>query len=83
MITITNNMFHVANELINKGKIGSVPVKRLVLLWEIFVETDLQDIELMEEKIYQYGSYLEEKDYLGRIIFMRMEYLLRMAKDSF
>ncbi len=37
----------------------------------------------MEEKIYQYGSYLEEKDYLGRIIFMRMEYLLRMAKDSY
>lgn len=76
-------MFHVANELINKGKIGSVPVKRLILLWEIFVEIDLQDIELMEEKIYQYGSYLEEKDYLGRIIFMRMEYLLRMAKDGF
>lgn len=76
-------MFHVEDDLINNGKIGSIPVKRLILLWEIFVEIDLQDIELMEEKIYQYGSYLEEKDYLGRIVFMRMEYLLRMAKDSY
>ncbi len=75
-------MFHVADDLINNGKIGSIPVKRFVLLWEIFVEIDLQDLERMEDRIYQYGSCLEEKDYLGRIIFMRMEYLLRMAKDN-
>lgn len=60
----------------------TVPRKRLELLWEIAVETDLNDLDLLEEKIYRYGSYLGTKDYLGRLLFVRMVFLLRNARNA-
>lgn len=63
------------------GNLGESQVRRIRLLWKIFVETDLNDIEELEREIYEYGSYLEEKDLLGRRIFLRMVCILQMAKS--
>ena len=55
---------------------------RIKLLWEILFETDVEEIELLEERIYQYGSMLKEQDYLGRDIFLCMIALLHQLKNE-
>ena len=63
------------------GRLGESQIRRIRLLWKIFVETDLNDIEELEKEIYEYGSYLGEKDILGRRIFLRMVCILQMVKS--
>lgn len=63
------------------GRLGESQIRRIRLLWKIFVETDLNDIEELEKEIYEYGSYLGEKDLLGRRIFLRMVRILQMVKS--
>ena len=63
------------------GRRGESQIRRIRLLWKIFVETDLNDIEELEKEIYEYGSYLGEKDLLGRRIFLRMVCILQMVKS--
>jgi hypothetical protein len=57
-----------------------VPCGRLELLWDIMTEVDLNDLDLLEDKIYQYGSSLSAKNELGRLLFVRMVFLLNNAK---
>lgn len=76
-----NKKAKMADELMYSGNLGESQVRRIRLLWKIFVETDLNDIEELEREIYEYGSYLEEKDLLGRRIFLRMVCILQMAKS--
>ena len=70
----------MADELVCNSKEEENQIKRIRLLWKIFVETDLNDIEELEEEIYKYGSFLGEKDQLGRRIFLRMVCILQMVK---
>ena len=63
------------------GRLGESQIRRFRLLWRIFVVTDLNDIEELEKEIYEYGSYLGEKDLLGRRIFLRMVCILQMVKS--
>lgn len=72
----------MADELVCNSKEEENQIKRIRLLWKIFVETDLNDIEELEEEIYEYGSFLGEKDQLGRRIFLRMVCILQMVKTS-
>jgi hypothetical protein len=75
-------------EMIRKGDMKSVfeelvepvPCGRLELLWDIMTEVDLNDLDLLEDKIYQYGSSLSAKNELGRLLFVRMVFLLNNAK---
>jgi hypothetical protein len=55
---------------------------RLELLWDILAEADLSNLDLLEEKIYQYGSCLGTKNELGRLLFVRMAFLLNNAKNA-
>jgi hypothetical protein len=57
------------------------PSSRIALLWDILMETDLNDLNLLEEKIYLYGKSLSAKDSFGRIIFTRMAMILRNAQN--
>ena len=59
-----------------------IPRKRLVLLWEIAMETDWNDSNLLEERIYRYGSFLGAGDRLGRLVFVRMAQLLRKISNT-
>ena len=52
------------------------------LLREIFFETGTEEVDLLEERIYQYGSLLEEQDYVGREIFIGMVALLEELKSK-
>ena len=72
----------MADELVCNSKEEENQIKRIRLLWKIIVETDLNDIEELEEEIYEYGSFLGEKDQLGRRIFLRMVCILQMVKTS-
>ena len=71
----------MADELVCNSKEEEKQIKRIRLLWKIFVETDLNDIEELEEEIYEYGSFLGEKDQLGRRLFLRMVHLLQKLKN--
>ena len=52
---------------------------QLVLLWRILFETELEDVELLKERIYKFGSNLEEQDYLGREVFVCLVALLNLV----
>ncbi len=53
---------------------------KTVLLWEILFETRIQDVELLEHRIYQYGSMVKEHDYFGRELFVTLVSLLKQIK---
>lgn len=59
-----------------------IPLSRLSLLWDIFIETDLTNLEQLEDKIYLYGKSLGSKDYYGRIMFTRMVQALRKVQNA-
>ncbi len=46
------------------------------------METDLNNLEELEEKIFAYGSCLGMKDRIGRLLFARMVVVLRKAQDA-
>ena len=52
---------------------------RIVLLWQILFETDMKDTDVLNDRIYRYGSMLREKDYLGREIFLCLVALLNLV----
>ena len=52
---------------------------QLVLLWRILFETDIQDTELLKERIYKFGSNLKEQDYVGREVFLCLVALLNLV----
>ena len=53
---------------------------RIRLLWEIFFETEIRDIDRLEERIYQYGTLVKTEDYLGRELFVGIVFLLNKLK---
>ena len=53
---------------------------QLVLLWRILFETEMNDKELLQERIYAFGSNLKEQDYLGREVFVCLVALLHLVK---
>lgn len=50
------------------------------ILWDIFFETGIHDLELLEERIYAYGSELQERDLLGREVFLALISILQQIK---
>lgn len=52
---------------------------QLVLLWKIFFETEIDDVELLKERVYAFGSNLREQDYLGREVFVCLVALLHLV----
>lgn len=53
---------------------------KIRLLWEIFFEIDVRDIDVLERHIYEYGSMVKEHDYAGRELFVGMVSLLSQLK---
>ena len=43
---------------------------KIILLWKIMHETEIDDTDLLKERIYEFGSKVKEDDYLGREIFL-------------
>lgn len=52
---------------------------QLVRLWKILFETEISETKLLEERIYEFGSYVKEKDYLGREVFVCLVALLHLV----
>ena len=52
---------------------------RLLRLWQILFETDVRDIEELEEQIYAFGSQIKEDDYWGREIFVFLVAFLNLV----
>jgi hypothetical protein len=75
---------HVARgewEEVSSNLAKQIPSSRMELLWDILVESDLTDLNQLEEKIYRYGRSLGTKDSIGRTIFTRMALTLRNAQN--
>ncbi len=62
--------------------LSSCESPKVRLLWEILFETGICEIDLLERRIYQYGSMVKEYDYLGREIFVGMVSLLKQLKNQ-
>ena len=43
----------------------------------------MDEVEVLEKRIYQYGSYIREQDYLSREIFLGMITLLEEIKKKY
>ena len=52
---------------------------KLWCLWEILFETDTENYELLESRIYSYGSKIKESDYLHRDIFIWLVAFLNLV----
>ena len=52
---------------------------KIAKLWNILFETDVRDVEELEEKIYEFGSHVKEDDYWGREIFVWLVAFLNLV----
>ena len=52
---------------------------KLGQLWEILFETDASNYNLLETRIYAYGSHIKETDYLHRDIFICLVAFLNLV----
>ena len=52
---------------------------KLGRLWEILFETDVRNVELLESRIYTYGSQIKEHDYIHRDIFIWLVAFLNLV----
>ena len=48
-------------------------------LWEILFETDIQDGDLLESRIYAYGSNIKQTEYFHRDIFVCLVAFLNLV----
>lgn len=55
------------------------PKGRIFLLWQILYETEVEDVELLKERIYAFGSKLREEDYWGREVFLCLVAFLNLV----
>ena len=55
---------------------------KLRLLWEIFFETGIHEVQLLEERVYAFGSELKEKDLLEREVFLALVSILHQLKSE-
>lgn len=51
----------------------------VVELWKILFETDIEDVELLEERIFSFGSRIKEQDLWGREIFVCLVAFLNLV----
>lgn len=65
-----------------KGKTEPSEHRRVKLLIQIFLMVDLGDLNKLEQCIFEYGSLLQDRDYLGRTLFVRMTDVLRCLKEG-
>jgi hypothetical protein len=63
--------------------VGECQKTKLCQLWEILFETDINDRELLEERIYAYGSHIKQTEYFHRDIFICLVAFLNLViKDE-
>ena len=68
------------NEL--RKLIWSSDSSKLKVLWTILVETGMDEVGLLEERVYQYGGMVKEQDYVGREIFLGLVSLVEEIKKN-
>ncbi len=85
-ITIANYLHKILSGEESPDNLGDMIHKcdsaKLRLLWEILFETGIHDLELLEQRIYAYGSELKEKDLLGREVFLVLVSILQQIKSK-
>jgi hypothetical protein len=62
--------------------LGTLDDERMVMLRKFIFEVDLSETEELTETLYQYGSFLTEKNYIGRKFFSQMSMLLRQMERN-
>lgn len=81
--TIGNYLFQmVSAERYGKQKVAFLAEckdTRIAKLWNILFETDISEPELLEARIYEFGSMIKEGDTWGREIFVCLVVLLNLV----
>lgn len=67
------------NSQIKQNWIEECKKTKLWNLWVILFETDVHDRELLETRIYTYGSLIREADYFHRDIFICLVAFLNLV----
>jgi hypothetical protein len=62
--------------------LGTLDDERMTPLRQFIFEIDLSETEKLTETLYQYGSYLTEKNFFGRKFFAQMSVLLRQMEKN-
>ncbi|MGN1157912.1 MAG: hypothetical protein ACI4TK_17180 [Agathobacter sp.] len=62
--------------------IRSCDCPKIKILWEILFDTGMEEVALLEDRIYHFGSMIKEQDYLAREIFLGMISLLKEIKKT-
>ena len=55
------------------------PKSKLILLWKILYETEISDTELLKDRIYEFGSRIEDDDRWGREVFLCLVAFLNLV----
>jgi hypothetical protein len=62
--------------------LGTLDDERMILLRQFIFEVDLSETEKLTDTLYQYGSCLTEKNFIGRKFFEQMSVLLRQMEKN-
>ena len=55
------------------------PKSKLILLWKILYETEIDNTEILKERIYEFGSLIKDDDHWGRDIFLCLVAFLNLV----
>ena len=82
-ISVKKYLYHILmdEELEEKKEVLFEECKncKIILLWKILYETEIEDTELLKERIYEFGSKVKEDDYWGREIFLCLVAFLNLV----
>lgn len=81
--TIGNYIFQmISAERYSRQKnafLAECQTTRIAKLWQILFETEISEPELLETRIYEFGSMIKEEDIWGREIFVCLVALLNLV----
>ena len=81
--TISNYLFQmITDERYGRQKYAFLEEcknTKIVKLWKILFETDMRETELLETRIFEFGSMIKEDDIWGREIFVCLVALLNLV----
>ncbi len=82
-ITVIEYLFRMLVEERGREKLNlileSCKNTKVAKLWKILFQTDVQDAELLESRIYEFGSIVKEDDIWGRDIFVCLVAFLNLV----
>lgn len=82
-ISVSKYLYHLLTDekLENRREafLAECPKSKIVLLWRILYDTEISDVELLKERIYEFGSLIKDDDSWGREVFLCLVAFLNLV----